>query len=124
MPDNCPFCNPDRKKILISTTLCYAIFDRYPVAPGHILIIPFRHFPDYFESTPLEVESFDALLRQCRTRLEEEYHPDGYNVGVNVGNAAGQTVPHMHIHLIPRYRGDTRHPRGGVRGVIPEKQDY
>ena len=70
------------------------------------------------------MEAFDALLRQCRTRLAEEYHHDGYNVGVNVGDAAGQTIPHMHIHVIPRYRGDTLHPRGGIRGVIPEKQDY
>jgi diadenosine tetraphosphate (Ap4A) HIT family hydrolase len=124
MPDNCPFCNPDRRKILVSNTLCYAIFDRYPVSPGHILVLPFRHFSDCFESTHQEAEAFDALLRQCRTRLEEEYHPDGYNVGVNVGDAAGQTVPHMHIHVIPRYRGDSHHPRGGVRGVIPEKQDY
>jgi diadenosine tetraphosphate (Ap4A) HIT family hydrolase len=124
MPEPCPFCNPDRKKILISNTLCYAMYDRYPVTPGHILVLPYRHFPDYFESTLPEVEAFDALLRQCRTRLGEEYHPDGYNLGVNVGDAAGQTIPHMHIHVIPRYRGDSLYPRGGIRGVIPEKQDY
>jgi diadenosine tetraphosphate (Ap4A) HIT family hydrolase len=94
------------------------------VTPGHILVIPSRHFPDNFEHTPPEAGALDDLLRQCRTRLEEEYHPDRSNVGVNVGNAAGQTVPHMHIHVIPRYRGDTRHPRGEIRGVIPEKQDY
>jgi diadenosine tetraphosphate (Ap4A) HIT family hydrolase len=124
MPDTCPFCNPDKKKILITNERCYAIFDRYPVTPGHLLVIPFRHFPDYFESIPEEVEAFDALLRQCRDILEEKYHPDGYNVGVNIGKAAGQSVPHVHIHVIPRYRGDTRHPRGGIRGVIPGKQDY
>lgn len=124
MADTCPFCNTDPKKILVSSEICYAIFDRYPVTRGHILVIPFRHFPDYFESTPREVEAFDAMVRECRDYLEGEYHPDGYNVGVNVGYAAGQSVPHMHIHVIPRYEGDTWHPRGGIRGVIPEKQDY
>jgi len=124
MPDACPFCNPDPKKILVANTLCYAIFDRFPVTPGHILVLPFRHFPDYFESSLPEEEALGALIRQCRTLLEAEYHPDGYNVGVNIGQSAGQSVPHMHIHMIPRYLGDTRRPRGGIRGVIPEKQDY
>lgn len=83
-----------------------------------------RHVADFFETTDDERQALLTLLQQAKDLLQREHEPDGFNVGVNVGEAAGQTIPHVHIHLIPRYRGDTPHPRGGVRGVIPDKQSY
>lgn len=119
---NCPFCN--RTDFVMSNVLAYAIYDRHPVTPGHMLIIPYRHCPDYFQSTAEERVAMSMLLDRCRDYLEEKYQPDGYNVGINCGETAGQTIWHVHVHLIPRYAGDAKKPRGGVRGVIPEKMSY
>lgn len=119
---NCPFCQP--KKELFGNDLAYVIADTCPVNPGHLLVIPRRHVADFFETTPEEKQSLLALLDEAKQYLATEYSPDGYNVGINAGEVAGQTVMHVHIHLIPRYRGDTPLPRGGVRGVIPAKQNY
>nr|WP_315990303.1 HIT family protein [Desulforamulus aquiferis] len=104
--------------------LAFAIYDKYPVNQGHILIIPKRHFGNYFDSTKEEREAILNLLEECKVFLDKEYSPDGYNIGINIGEAAGQTVWHLHVHLIPRYRGDIENPRGGVRGVIPDKRIY
>lgn len=98
--------------------------DSYPVSDGHALIIPYRHFSNYFDATDSERISIIQLMDQTKRAWEERFAPDGYNVGVNVGEAAGQTVPHLHVHLIPRYKGDVDDPRGGIRGVIPRKQRY
>ncbi len=119
---DCPFC-----KVLepvISNQLAYATYDNYPVSNGHLLIIPVRHVADYFDMTPEEKTAVMELVEQGKALLDQELKPDGYNVGINSGLAAGQTVMHAHVHLIPRYRGDTDDPRGGVRAVIPEKQKY
>jgi len=89
-----------------------------------ILLIPFRHIPALFDATDEEQIALLALLREAKTLLDGRLHPDGYNVGVNVGETAGQTVMHLHVHVIPRYAGDVEDPRGGVRGVIPEKRKY
>jgi len=102
----------------------YCARDTYPVSLGHSLVIPFRHCPDFFQLTPDEHRALFDLLAIERDAIAEEYKPDGYNVGINVGTAAGQSVFHVHIHLIPRYTGDHPHPQGGVRKVIPEKADY
>ncbi|WER50380.1 HIT family protein [Cupriavidus sp. WKF15] len=118
----CRFCTSDG--IIARNALAHVRYDRYPVAPGHALIIPNRHFADYFDATEAEFAALHALVREMKTRLEAEFHPDGFNVGVNIGVHAGQTVMHVHIHLIPRYAGDVGNPRGGVRGVIPARQDY
>ncbi|MDD3111783.1 MAG: HIT family protein, partial [Methanofollis liminatans] len=99
-------------------------FDAFPVTQGHILIIPFRHLSSFFDATDEERTALFDLVARCREIVAERYRPDGWNIGVNVGPAAGQTVPHLHVHLIPRYGGDVPDPRGGVRGVIPEKQKY
>ncbi|WP_218133164.1 HIT family protein [Methanofollis tationis] len=120
----CPFCTPEPSEVVLANDLCYARYDRYPVNPGHLLIIPFRHVADFFDATAEEQEALLALVREAKAHLDREFSPDGYNLGVNVGEAAGQTVMHLHIHLIPRYRGDIENPRGGVRGVIPEKRVY
>ncbi len=85
---------------------------------------PFRHIPGLFDATDEEQAALLALVREAKTLLDGRFHPDGYNVGVNVGAAAGQTVMHLHVHVIPRYAGDVEDPRGGVRGAIPEKRRY
>ena len=102
----------------------YARFDKYPVAPGHLLLITRRHVAEFFATSQQERLALLALLDEAKTYLDQRYAPNGYNLGVNVGEVAGQTVMHVHMHLIPRYRGDTPNPRGGVRGVIPAKQSY
>jgi diadenosine tetraphosphate (Ap4A) HIT family hydrolase len=101
-----------------------AFYDGFPVSPGHILVVPRRHCSDFFELSPLEQISCIDLLNQCRALLISERKPNGFNIGVNVGEAGGQTIFHAHLHLIPRYLGDVENPRGGVRGVIPSKRDY
>jgi len=120
----CPFCNPDAKDIILKNELCYARFDKFPVSKGHMLIIPFRHFDNYFDATQKEKLSILDLLDKVKNFLDKEFKPDGYNIGVNVGKYAGQTIFHLHIHVIPRYKGDVENPKGGVRGVIPDKRVY
>lgn len=121
---SCPFCDPAPDEIVAGNDLAYARADRYPVSLGHMLIIPYRHVSTFFEATAEEKTAIFALISECRDYIEDVYRPDGYNVGVNVGAAAGQTVMHLHVHLIPRYAGDVPDPRGGVRGVVPEKKAY
>lgn len=118
----CPFCQVGRP--LLENELALVIEDRYPVSKGHVLIVPKRHVSDYFETSPAERRAMEKLLIQAKKLTDRTLKPDGYNVGVNVGEAAGQTVLHVHMHLIPRYRGDVASPRGGVRGVIPSKRSY
>ena len=124
MKSNCIFCNPEPSKILFENDLCYSMYDNYPVSPGHILIIPKDHFNDYFCATEGEMSAMNEVLSHSRQILYRKNDPDGYNIGINIGKYAGQTVEHCHIHLIPRYKGDVRDYKGGVRGVIPEKRNY
>jgi diadenosine tetraphosphate (Ap4A) HIT family hydrolase len=121
-PSACPFCRSD--DALLANTLAYVRLDKNPVTPGHALIIPVRHEPDFLAIHIDELAAIWALTGEVTRLLERQYHPDGFNLGVNVGEVAGQTVAHAHLHLIPRYRGDVENPRGGVRGVIPAKQNY
>ena len=125
MNENCPFCIVEQEReIIASTSLSLAFFDGFPVSPGHALIIPRRHVASFFDLTEEERQDLLSLLDRVKGIGEEKYHPDGYNIGVNVGAAAGQSVFHVHMHLIPRYVGDVQNPKGGVRGVIPSKQKY
>jgi diadenosine tetraphosphate (Ap4A) HIT family hydrolase len=101
-----------------------AVYDGYPVTKGHMLIIPKRHIVSLFEASIEEQMSLLDLLAKAHAQLLEEENPDGFNIGINDGAAAGQTVMHLHIHLIPRYSGDTDDPRGGVRWIMPEKAPY
>jgi diadenosine tetraphosphate (Ap4A) HIT family hydrolase len=121
---DCPFCAPDAQDIAARNDLAYARFDAFPVNPGHMLIIPFRHTASYFDLSFEERAAILDLVDRCREIVEETYAPDGYNIGVNIGEPAGQSVPHVHIHFIPRFRGDVAAARGGIRSVIPEKRDY
>lgn len=118
----CIFCKI--KEYELENELSYAIFDKTPVNEGHMLIIAKRHVQDFFDLTDEERSAMFKLVCEARKLLDAKHSPDGYNVGVNCGQVAGQSVPHVHIHLIPRYTGDTKAPLGGVRGVIPEKMGY
>ena len=118
----CPFCHPE--EVVLENELSWARYDKFPVNPGHMLVICRRHVTDFFDSTKEERHAINSLLEQAKRLLDDKFKPDGYNVGVNCGLAAGQTIMHLHVHLIPRYQGDMENPRGGVRGVIPEKQKY
>ncbi|PKM81987.1 MAG: HIT family protein [Firmicutes bacterium HGW-Firmicutes-14] len=120
--NTCPFCGIASP--IQQNNKAFAIFDKYPVNEGHMLIIPKRHFSNYFEATPDENRALWSLVEECKVYLDQEFRPDGYNVGINVGSSAGQTIFHLHIHLIPRYIGDLDNPTGGVRGVIPSKRIY
>ena len=118
----CLFCTP--RGVTRQNALAYCARDTYPVSPGHRLIIPFRHCPDFFDLTAEEMAACMDLLVSARKDLDAECQPDGYNVGVNVGPAGGQSVLHVHVHLIPRYAGDHPRPQGGIRQIIPWKADY
>lgn len=124
MSDACPFCTLPLSRIVKGDELAFIIHDAFPVSPGHTLIIPCRHVGSFFDTNVKERESLLRMLDQAKTILDREFRPDGYNVGINDGPAAGQTVTHLHIHLIPRYKGDSADPRGGVRWVIPDKAKY
>ena len=122
---DCPFCNTDAKReLILESATAYAIFDKFPVSNGHALIIPKKHYADYFELTFKEQSACWFMLNKVKEILKKKFKPDGFNIGINIHESAGQTVPHVHIHLIPRYKGDVENPRGGVRGVIPEKRNY
>jgi len=119
---SCPFCSLEGA--VLRDPLAHARYDRFPVSAGHMLVIPMRHVGDFFSTTLEERDAMFALAEQARSPIEREHHPDGYNLLINVGEAAGQTLFHVHLHLIPRYTGDVLNPRGGVRGVIPSRQNY
>ena len=119
----CPFCNVERE-IILETEMSFAIHDGFPVNEGHALIIPKRHTANYFDLSLEEQKDCIELLNRVKAIVQEKYNPAGFNVGININEAAGQTVPHVHIHLIPRYEGDVEEPRGGVRGVVPGRRSY
>jgi len=120
----CPFCTLPPDRILDRRGTAVAIRDGFPVSPGHTLIIPKRHVASFFEITDEERTDLMTLLTAARDDLDRRFRPTGYNIGINDGAAAGQTVPHLHIHLIPRYLGDRDDPRGGVRWVLPDRAAY
>jgi diadenosine tetraphosphate (Ap4A) HIT family hydrolase len=120
----CPFCTLPQERIVNSNTLALAIRDAFPISPGHTLIIPKRHVATFFDTTTEERLAMFELLDNAKRELDAELHPAAYNIGVNDGPAAGQTVAHLHIHLIPRYAGDDADPRGGVRRIFPKKAKY
>jgi diadenosine tetraphosphate (Ap4A) HIT family hydrolase len=120
----CPFCDLPADRIVDRNDAGFTVRDAYPVSPGHTLVISSRHVGSFFELSAVEREQILCLIDRAKGVLDEHYRPDAYNIGINDGIAAGQTVPHLHIHLIPRYKDDLPHPRGGVRWVIAEKADY
>jgi superfamily II DNA or RNA helicase/diadenosine tetraphosphate (Ap4A) HIT family hydrolase len=120
----CPFCSPNAESIFRAGRKTLGLWDKFPVSKGHALLVTKRHVATWFETTEDERRELLEGLELAKKEIEAQYSPQGYNIGVNVGEAAGQTVPHVHVHLIPRYAGDVPNPTGGVRGVIPSKADY
>lgn len=120
--EKCVFCA--REDLFMENQLAWMKYDKYPVSPGHSLIITKRHIESFFDTTPEERQAINELLEETKKLLDQQYNPDGYNIGVNCGEAAGQSIMHLHVHLIPRYRGDIDNPKGGVRGVVPDKRIY
>jgi diadenosine tetraphosphate (Ap4A) HIT family hydrolase len=122
---DCPFCNPNPEiELILESATAYAMFDKFPVSMGHTLIIPKKHSMDYFQLTFKEQSACWFMMNRITELINKKFNPDGFNIGINVNKAAGQTIPHVHIHLIPRYSGDVKEPTGGIRGVIPEKRIY
>ena len=125
MEEECPFCNiGEHVEVLFKADTAMAILDSFPISPGHTLVIPKRHIPDYFDLTVEEQNELWQLVNRCKVILQDRFHPDGFNIGINVGEMAGQSIFHVHIHLIPRYEGDVKNPKGGVRHIIPGKGYY
>ena len=122
---DCLFCSIDESRVIASSALVYAIRDGFPVTEGHTLVIPKRHVEDYFGLTQDELLACDSLLRAVREEIQQaDSSVEGFNIGMNAGAVAGQTIFHCHIHLIPRREGDVDEPRGGVRHLIPGKGSY
>jgi diadenosine tetraphosphate (Ap4A) HIT family hydrolase len=121
---DCPFCEPDEQRVFLRSDLVFGLWDGYPVSPGHALLITRRHVSSWFDASVEEQQAMAAAIAHAKAEIEKHHRCDGYNVGFNADEAAGQTVFHLHVHVIPRYRGDTPNPRGGVRGVIPGKAAY
>lgn len=122
--DACPFCCIPPGRLVLENEHGYAIRDLYPISAGHTLIVLKRHEGSFFKAGPVERTALLCLLDEAKIALDSEFRPAGFNVGINDGIPAGQTIPHLHIHLIPRYVGDTVDPRGGVRWVLPAKARY
>jgi ATP adenylyltransferase len=122
----CPFCErlAARHELLREAALCVAFFDTTPLTAGHTLVVPRRHESDFLALREDELEETLQMAIDLRTELGERFQPDGINLGVNIGEAAGQTINHAHLHIIPRYTGDVDDPRGGIRWMIPERARY
>jgi diadenosine tetraphosphate (Ap4A) HIT family hydrolase len=124
MPNPCPFCDIDSSRIQLENEVAFAILDAFPVSEGHILVVPKKHVTSLYDLPPNEQASLWLLVSEARGYLSGKMHPDGFNIGINDGQAAGQTVMHAHIHVIPRHAGDDPDPRGGIRRVVTGKAQY
>ncbi|MCL4107937.1 UNVERIFIED_CONTAM: hypothetical protein GTU68_016965 [Idotea baltica] len=120
----CLFCRPKHKEVIAETEHAVLVTDTYPVSPGHCLVVPKRHIKTYFECTEEENRDFRMLILKAKEYVESDNSPDAYNIGMNNGLEAGQSVFHLHIHVIPRYKGDVENPKGGVRWVLPKSSQY
>ena len=121
----CRFCQTyTSRSVMIEGKYGFAAWDRHPASAGHFLVIPHRHFADYFDINDEELVELWGLVATGKKIADEKHNPDGYNIGINIGKWAGQSIPHLHIHVIPRYKGDVENPKGGVRGVIPKNKLY
>lgn len=114
----CELCTPDM--VLVEDELAYVRYDSNSLNKGHVLVVPRRHVADFFEMSAAEKSAVLSLLDRAKTYIEREHSPDGYNIGVNIGRAGGQSRMHVHVHLIPRYTGDVADPSGGIRCVLPK----
>lgn len=125
MKDICKFYEKiEKDRIILETSEWIAFYDAYPVTKGHVLLVSKEHFNTFFDLPDRLKDSLLFRINDIKEILDNKFHPDGYNIGCNCGEAAGQTINHFHLHIIPRYKGDCENPRGGVRGVIPLMQNY
>lgn len=123
--EECFFCKSiNNKDFELENKYAVARLDDFPVNKGHLEIITKRHVKDWWETTEEERIAIFNLLDEAKKIIDNKYNPDGYNIGMNLGEKAGQSIMHLHVHLIPRYNGDVLNPKGGVRGIIPNKQNY
>lgn len=122
--DACPFCEPPTERLISESEAALALYDGLPVSPGHALVVPRRHVASWNEATPDEKSAIWREVDAVRDLLASRHRPDAFNIGLNDGIAAGQTVMHIHVHIIPRYSGDVGDPRGGVRWVVPNRAKY
>jgi len=122
----CLFCDKENQKfkLIVENDFCVARWDANPISKGHALIIPRKHILSFFDLKEVELVKMFSLMKEAKNVIQKEYNPDGFNIGINDGEAAGRTIHHLHIHLIPRYKGDVDNPRGGVRHIIPGKGNY
>ena len=120
----CDFANSTQHTIIVEDDLAYARWDNFPVSDGHAEIIPKRHVESYFDVTDREIVALHSLAKVVKELVVARFSPDAFTIGINDGEASGRTIHHLHMHIIPRYIGDVPNPRGGVRGVIPDKKDY
>lgn len=120
----CDYTNTESHTIVTENEVAYGRWDNFPASDGHAEIIPKRHVESYFDLQEGEVLALHSLAKAVRAKIDELYHPDGFTIGINEGRAAGRTIDHVHLHLIPRFLGDVPNPRGGIRHVIPGKGDY
>lgn len=123
-PIRCPFCDPNPDRVIIERPLVIGLWDGHPVSPGHALLVPRRHVASWFDASKQEKAALVDAIDEAKAAIEHRHTPDAYNIGINVGRAAGQTIFHLHLHVIPRYHGDVSDPRGGVRYVVPTKANY
>ena len=124
MQTECPFCEVDLSRVVVSNVVAYSIRDAYPVSPGHTLVIPRSHVASVYDLSPVEQGALWELTRAVREALRSGAGVEGFNIGLNDGRAAGQTIDHAHVHVIPRRSGDCPDPRGGIRLIFPEKARY
>lgn len=120
----CLFCNLSKDRIKSENNLFMVIRDNFPISKGHTLIISKRHIASFFELNTQEFKELKPILKQAKKDLDNEFSPQSYNIGVNDGKYAGQTINHLHIHLIPRYKNDKKEPKGGIRWIFPDKANY
>jgi diadenosine tetraphosphate (Ap4A) HIT family hydrolase len=120
----CPFCAASPERFVAENQHAIAVLDGYPVNPGHTLVCTRRHIATWFDASTEEQRAIMELIAERKQSLDQEHAPDGYNIGINVGESAGQTIDHLHVHLVPRFVGDVDDPTGGVRLVIPERGNY
>ncbi|MDP5115744.1 MAG: HIT family protein [Burkholderiaceae bacterium] len=120
-PNVCTYCNLSESRIIDQSPLTLVFRDVFPVSPGHTLIIPRRHVESYFDLTDQEREDMTFMMMRAKNALKTELSPQAFNIGINEGFAAGQTVAHINMHLIPRFKGDVTEPRGGIRWIFPDK---
>lgn len=124
MSKECIFCTFRDERVLGECEYTITFIDTYPATPGHTLVVPKRHFASFFEASEDELLAIGKAIQKAKVILDKEFSPDGYNIGINVGEAAGQSVEHLHVHVMPRYSGDVEDPRGGVRWILKNKASY